>query len=155
MEVVEGRDEGDRACSERGPLGADDASLGGRGVRPTSSPERALGDFTTTPAILRLVPVAIVIGALATGVALALLDMIGILTNLLYYQRLSIRLVSPDANRLGLLAVVIPIGGGPAIGSSRSAKRFPRGSPSGVSGSIRCRVTPVWSACCPGQRSWR
>ncbi len=56
------------------------------------------------------------IGVLATGIALALLDMIGFLTNLLYYQRLSIHLVSPDANRLGLLAVVIPIGGGLIVG---------------------------------------
>ncbi len=76
----------------------------------------AHGDFTTTPAILRMVPLALVIGALAAGVALALLDMIGFLTNLLYYQRLSVRLVSPNANTLGALAIVIPVGGGLIIG---------------------------------------
>ncbi len=65
---------------------------------------------------MRLVPLAIVIGALATGIALALLDMIGFLTNLLYYQRLSVRLVSPDANTLGALAIVIPVGGGLIVG---------------------------------------
>jgi H+/Cl- antiporter ClcA/CBS domain-containing protein len=79
-------------------------------------PERVLGDFTTTPAILRLVPLAILIGALATGIALALLDMIGFLTNLLYYQRLSVELVSPDANQLGVVAVAIPVFGGLVVG---------------------------------------
>ena len=76
----------------------------------------ALADFTATPELLRLVPLAIVIGLLATGIALALLDMIGFLTNLLYYQRLSVRLVSPDANTLGALAIVIPVGGGLIVG---------------------------------------
>ena len=54
---------------------------------------------------------------LATGIALALLDMIGFLTNLLYYyQRLSVQLVSPDANRLGVLAVAVPVVGGLVVG---------------------------------------
>jgi chloride channel protein, CIC family len=78
--------------------------------------EQRLGDFTTTPALLRLVPVAIGVGVLATGVALALVDLIGLLTNLLYYQRVSLHLVSPDANSLGALAVVIPVGGGLIVG---------------------------------------
>jgi chloride channel protein, CIC family len=77
---------------------------------------RSLGDFTTTPAILRLVPLAVVVGALGAGISLALLDMIGFFTNLFYYQRLSVDLVSPDANTLGALAVVIPIGGGLVVG---------------------------------------
>jgi hypothetical protein len=61
----------------------------------------SLGDFTTTPSILRLVPLAIVIGALGAGISLALLDMIGFFTNLFYYQRISVHLVSPNANTLG------------------------------------------------------
>ncbi len=88
----------------------------GRDQRPPGTPERALGDFTTTAAVLRLVPLAVLIGVLATGIALALLDMIGFLTNLLYYQRLSVQLVSPDANQLGVLAVVIPVFGGLVVG---------------------------------------
>jgi chloride channel protein, CIC family len=92
-------------------IGGNDAGTAGSG-----DGEDALADFTTTPDLLRLVPLAIVIGALATGIALALLDMIGFLTNLLYYQRLSVRLVSPDANTLGALALVIPVGGGLIVG---------------------------------------
>jgi chloride channel protein, CIC family len=84
--------------------------------RPQGASERALGDFTTTPAILRLIPPAILIGVLATGIALALLDMIGFLTNLLYYQRLSVTLVSPAGNQLGLLAVAVPVFGGLVVG---------------------------------------
>ncbi len=84
--------------------------------RPRRSAERSLGDFTTTPAILRLVPLAIVVGALGAGISLALLDMIGFFTNLFYYQRLSVRLVSPADNTLGALALVIPVGGGLIVG---------------------------------------
>ncbi|HVB53810.1 MAG TPA: chloride channel protein [Candidatus Acidoferrales bacterium] len=78
--------------------------------------QAALGDFTTTPAILRLVPLAIVIGALGASISLALLDMIGFFTNLLYFQRLSVHLVSPYGNTLGAIAVIIPIGGGLIVG---------------------------------------
>jgi H+/Cl- antiporter ClcA len=78
--------------------------------------ESALGDFTTKPAILLLVPLALLIGALGAGISLALLDMIGFFTNLLYFQRLSVHLVSPYGNSLGALAVIIPIGGGLIVG---------------------------------------
>jgi H+/Cl- antiporter ClcA len=88
----------------------------GPDFRSETSAERALGDFTTTVGILRLVPLALLIGALSAGIALALLDMIGFLTNLLYYQRLSVRLVSPDANTLGAAAVLIPVVGGLVVG---------------------------------------
>jgi len=77
---------------------------------------QALGDFTTTPDILKLVPLAVGIGVLGAGVSLALLDMIGFFTNLLYYQRLSVHLVSPYGNTLGPIAVLIPIGGGLIVG---------------------------------------
>ncbi len=84
--------------------------------RPPETAERGLGDFTTTPAILWLVPLSVGVGALGAGISLALLDMIGFFTNLFYYQRLSVHLVSPNANTLGWIAVVIPIGGGLIVG---------------------------------------
>jgi CIC family chloride channel protein len=82
----------------------------------SSTSEHALGDFTATPALLRMVPLALVIGALGAGVSLALLDMIGFVTNLFYYQRFSVALVSPAGNTLGALALVIPVGGGLIVG---------------------------------------
>jgi chloride channel protein, CIC family len=95
---------------------ADDAELIGPDHRGLDTAERALGDFTATAALLRLVPLALLIGVLGTAISLALLDMIGFVTNLLYYQRISVALVSPDANTLGALAVVIPVGGGLIVG---------------------------------------
>lgn len=94
------------------------AEIGVTGADPgrSAAPEDALGDFTTHPDALRLVPLALVIGALSAGVALALLDMIGFFTNLLYYQRISVQLVSPLANTLGAVAIVIPVVGGLAVG---------------------------------------
>lgn len=103
-EPVPARDE----ASELSYLGAE--------RRPRDTPEHALGDFTVGPSILRLVPLAIAVGVLGAGISLALLDMIGFFTNALYYQRLSVHLVSPNANTLGALAIVIPVGGGLIVG---------------------------------------
>ncbi|MGA2306421.1 MAG: chloride channel protein [Acidimicrobiales bacterium] len=93
----------------------------GETVRPAADgrrgeTEHVLGDFTATPALLRLVPLALVVGALGAGVSLALLDMIGFFTSLFYYQRLGVALVSPYGSTLGAIALVIPIGGGLIIG---------------------------------------
>jgi chloride channel protein, CIC family len=84
-------------------------------LEPASHP-RTLGDFTTTPSILPLLPLAVLIGALGAGISLALLDMIGFFTNLFYFQRLSLHLVSPYGNTLGAVAIIIPIGGGLIVG---------------------------------------
>ena len=120
-EVPQGQDETEIETTDLGALSdsalsVDDATILGVDRRPIDTTERALGDFTTTSAILRLVPLALVIGALGAGISLALLDMIGFFTNLFYYQRLSVHLVSPNANTLGAVAVVIPIGGGLIVG---------------------------------------
>jgi len=96
--------------------GADERSFLGAERRPRNTSERALGDFTTTASVLRLVPLAVIVGALGAGISLALLAMIGFFTNLFYYQRLSFHLVSPNANTLGAIAIVIPIGGGLLVG---------------------------------------
>ena len=95
---------------------ADELSYLGAERHPRDTSELALGDFTTAPTLLRLVPLGIAVGALGAGISLALLVMIGFLTNLFYYQRLSFHLVSPNANTLGAIAVVIPIGGGLIVG---------------------------------------
>ncbi|HET6965812.1 MAG TPA: chloride channel protein [Acidimicrobiales bacterium] len=94
----------------------DDVTFLGVDHRSGSSAEHALGDFTARPDLLKLVPLAIAIGALGAGVALGLLDMIGLFTNLFYYQRLGVSLTSPGANHLGAIAMVIPVGGGLIVG---------------------------------------
>lgn len=95
---------------------AAETSFPGPDPRPQQAPERTLGDFTATPALLALVPLALAIGAFAAAVSLALLDMIGLFTNLFYYQRFSVHLVSPQANTLGAIAIAIPVGGGLIVG---------------------------------------
>ena len=76
----------------------------------------SMGDFTVTLDGLRLVLLAIPIGALAAGIALVLLDLIGLVTNLVYYGRLSVTLVSPPTSGLSPASVLIPVLGGLVIG---------------------------------------
>ncbi len=78
--------------------------------------ESVLGDFTVTPRVLLISTLAIGIGVVSTFVALALLRLIGLFTNLFYYHRWSTQLVSPAQNSLGLFAVLIPVGGALIIG---------------------------------------
>lgn len=81
------------------------------------SPEHdKLGDFTTTLRVLPISLMAIVIGVIGAYVALGLLRLIGLFTNLFYYQRISSTLVSPAGNHLGWWAVLIPVAGGLVIG---------------------------------------
>ena len=84
--------------------------------RTPTAGERQLGDFTMSPDDLRLIPLALVIGVIASVIALVLLDLIGLITNLLYYGRLDLHLTSPAQNQLGLLSIVIPVAGGLVVG---------------------------------------
>src|SRR5581483_11085980 len=86
-----------------------------------TAPHRApaddrLGDFTTDLRLLVLTPMGALVGVMSAGVAFALVWLIGAITNLVYYHRLSSTLVSPAANRLGPLAVLVPMAGGLVIG---------------------------------------
>jgi H+/Cl- antiporter ClcA/CBS domain-containing protein len=75
-----------------------------------------LGDFTTTPRMLWVSLLAIGIGGLSSVVALALLKLIGLFTNLFYYGRWNTQLVSPAQNHLGYWAVLVPVAGAMVIG---------------------------------------
>ena len=88
-------------------------------ARAARKPNRSwdqLGDFTTTTRVLPISALALVIGVFASFVALALLRLIGLFTNLFYFGRWSTALVSPAGNHLGLCAVLVPIGGALLIG---------------------------------------
>jgi H+/Cl- antiporter ClcA len=86
-----------------------------RGPAVTASPDR-LGDFTADRRLLVLTLYAALIGAMSAFVAYALAWLIGSITNLVYYHRLSSALVSPAANALGWWAMLIPVGGGLLVG---------------------------------------
>lgn len=75
-----------------------------------------LGDFTATTRLIPVSLLAIGIGVVSSYVALALLRLIGLFTNLFYFQRWSTTLVSPGDNHLGISAVAVPVFGALIIG---------------------------------------
>ena len=75
-----------------------------------------LGDFTTNSRVIFLSIIAVGIGVLSAFVALALLRLIGLFTNLFFFQRWATILISPVDNKLGAFEVVVPVLGGIIIG---------------------------------------
>jgi chloride channel protein, CIC family len=75
-----------------------------------------LGDFTTTWRVVPISLLAIVIGVVSAFVALLLLRLIGLFTNLFYFGRWSTAMVSPMGNHLGVYSVFVPIVGALFIG---------------------------------------
>jgi len=75
-----------------------------------------LGDFTVTRRVIPISFLAIAIGGACAYVALALLRLIGLFTNLFYYQRSNFEFISPAHHHLGYWAVLVPIVGGIIVG---------------------------------------
>src|SRR2546430_4928391 len=75
-----------------------------------------LGDFTTTPRMILISLIATAIGIISAFIALILLRLIGLFTNLFFFQRWSTALVSPTGNNLGGLVVLVPVAGSILIG---------------------------------------
>ena len=70
-----------------------------------------LGDFTMTPRVILISLLATGIGLVSAFIALALLKLIGLFTNLFFFQRWSVAMTSPAANHLGLWEVAVPVVG--------------------------------------------
>jgi H+/Cl- antiporter ClcA len=84
-------------------------------TRPTR-PVR-LGDFTADGRLVMISGLSILIGVICAFIAVALMGLIGFITNWVYYHRWwDFKLVSPTNNLLGWWAVPIPIVGGLIIG---------------------------------------
>jgi CIC family chloride channel protein len=66
--------------------------------------------------LLFVTGVAIVVGLLAGMVAQVLTALIGFVTNLAFYGRVSTAMVSPADNHLGLLVIFVPVVGGLIVG---------------------------------------
>lgn len=75
-----------------------------------------LGDFTATPQLLTVSLLALAVGALSAFVALALLKLIGLFTNIFFYQRFQSNMVSPLGHHLGPFVILVPVIGGLIIG---------------------------------------
>jgi CIC family chloride channel protein len=99
---------------QRQPSGS--ATAAAPGAAGASSPEE-LGDFTTTWSVWIVVALAVVVGAIAAGVALALLDLIGLFTHIAYYGRIGDSLVQPTLRHFGDYTIVVPVIGGLIVGA--------------------------------------
>jgi len=75
-----------------------------------------LGDFTANSRVIFLSFIAIAIGIISAFVALALLRLIGLFTNLFFFQRWATALVSPAGNHLGMLEILVPVLGSLIVG---------------------------------------
>src|SRR5690242_156757 len=77
---------------------------------------RRLGNFTTNLSVLKLIHLSVLIGICGSFIALFMLGLIGLITNLLYYQHFDFKLTSPRDNTLGILGILIPVAGGLIVG---------------------------------------
>jgi CIC family chloride channel protein len=76
-----------------------------------------LGDFAVSPRILAIAGLALPIGAVSAGVAFCLLRLIGLITNLVFYQRLGTALVAPgEGHHSPFLILLAPVCGGLVVG---------------------------------------
>jgi CIC family chloride channel protein len=76
----------------------------------------AYRDFSTPVGFLRLIPLAVAVGIIASFIALALLDFIYLLTNLAFYQKVSVAAASPNNNDVGPYLIPIAVAGEVIVG---------------------------------------
>ena len=91
-----------------------DSSL--NGASDTAQTSERLGDFTTTPRVIAMSALAIAIGVVGAFVALVLLRLIGLFTNLFFFHRWDTTLVSPAGNTLGVFVILVPVVGALIVG---------------------------------------
>jgi H+/Cl- antiporter ClcA len=83
---------------------------------PGKTISNELGDFTTTPRLVKISALALGVGAISAFVALGLLKLIALFTNIFFYQRISTAASQPMDHHLGPFVIVVPIIGGLIIG---------------------------------------
>src|ERR1043165_671150 len=76
----------------------------------------AMADFSTNRRVLLLSAMALVIGAISSVVAFALVWLIAVITNLAFYHRFSAEAVTPQGHHLGYWVVLVPVIGALIIG---------------------------------------
>ncbi len=75
-----------------------------------------LGDFTASPRMLLISLAALGIGVLGAVLALLLLRLIALFTNLFFYQHFSFAAATPQGNTLGPWVILVPVIGATLIG---------------------------------------
>jgi H+/Cl- antiporter ClcA len=78
--------------------------------------EDELSDFSTNHRVLLLSAMALVIGAISSLVAYALIWLIAVITNLAFYHRFSDAPVAPQGHHLGYWVALVPVAGALVIG---------------------------------------
>src|ERR1035438_4657738 len=78
--------------------------------------ENELADFSTNRRVLLLSAMALVIGAISSLVAYALIWLIAAITNLAFYHRFSTAPAIPSGHHLGFWVVLVPVAGALIIG---------------------------------------
>jgi H+/Cl- antiporter ClcA/CBS domain-containing protein len=76
-----------------------------------------LGDFTADRRLIIVSLLAVVIGLCAAVIAAWLLKLIGLFTNLFFFQRVSSELVTPSGHHLGPWVILVPVAGALIIGA--------------------------------------
>jgi len=83
--------------------------------RPPVPPR--LGDYSVSPRIMLISTLALAVGAVSAVVADALLKLIGLITNLVFYQRIATNLASPGVGaHAWWLIIAAPVVGGLIVG---------------------------------------
>lgn len=86
-------------------------------VHPRLRVPPRLGDYSASPRILLIAALALAVGGVSAVVADALLKLIGLITNLVFYQRIATGLIAPGAGaHAWWLIVGAPILGGLIVG---------------------------------------
>jgi len=84
---------------------------------PQAERARHLGDFTLGPRVLPITAMALVVGGASAVTAFALLRLIGLITNAVFYQRVSTSLVAPGGRHHSpWLILLAPVAGGLVVG---------------------------------------
>jgi len=78
--------------------------------------EKTKRDFAAQPRLLAISGIAVCVGVLGAVVAWILFHLIGLFTNLFYYQRIAWSFVSPADAHLGTWALFAPVVGGLVVG---------------------------------------
>src|SRR5206468_365227 len=123
--------------------------------------EDPLGDFTADTRVVTLAAMAALVGVISAFVALALVRLIGLFTNLAYFQGFDTSFTAPSANALGLWAVGVPVVGGVIVGGRArpagwrrcSAHRWPR--PCSRWSCCSLNGSPAALFRSPARRRWR
>ena len=113
-------DKGDDIAATGGALSADRLIPENR-VEVTSDEHRTkgirhLGDFTTSPRVLLISAIALVVGTAGVISGVILLDLIRLFTNLSYFGLFSTAVRPFAQSPLGVLRVLVPVGGALIVG---------------------------------------